>query len=81
MEAIISNPALSKAMKNELDFLVYLGMPVGDILRYIRHTGASDEDGLAKILGVPTRVERKLEKVRGQLPPSWHSSLRVIFEN
>ncbi len=81
MEAVITNPALSKAMKNELDFLVYMGMPAGDILRYLRQTGLSDEKGLAELLGVPVRVERKLEKVRGKMPVAWQTSLQAIFQN
>lgn len=79
-QSTLSNPELQMALSNELDFLVYIGMSTGNIIRYVRNSGKASEECLAKLLKVSTTVGRKLEKARGKLPVEWHKSLRTVFE-
>ncbi|MBI1226746.1 MAG: hypothetical protein GC192_16040 [Bacteroidetes bacterium] len=81
MIAIYQNPSLTSAMKNELDFLVFIGLSTGNIIRYVRTSGRIDEGALAELLHVTPSVVKKLEKVKGHLPNEWHKNLRIFFDN
>lgn len=81
MGVITNNSALTSALKNEVDFLVFLGLSTGSILRYVRTSRQLDDSSLAGLLGTTSEVLRKLEKSNGRLPNDWHMNLRALFEN
>ncbi len=81
MGAIIHNSTLTTALKNEVDFLVFLGLSTGSILRYVRTNRQLDDSSLAELLGTTPEALKNPEKTTGHLPNDWHVNLRALFEN
>jgi hypothetical protein len=81
MGVTTNNSTLTSALKNEVDFLVFLGLSTGIILRYVRTSRQLDDSSLAGLLGITSEDLRNLEKSTGYLPNDWHRNLRALFEN